>query len=78
MPLPIILGGIAAVAGATGVGSIAHGGRKMKKANDTMKKAKEKQESAVQLYNEKNGTGTYQVYPDGWYRKTRIRNYEQL
>ncbi len=53
MPLPIILGGIAAVAGATGVGSIAHGGRKMKKANDTMKKAKEKQESAVQLYNDK-------------------------
>ena len=37
MPLPLILGGIAAVAGAVGAGSAIHGGVKMKQANDTMK-----------------------------------------
>ena len=35
MPLPLILGAAAAVAGAAGVGSAIHGGVKMKKANDT-------------------------------------------
>ena len=39
MPLPLILGGAAAIAGAVGVGSAVHGGVKMKQANDTMKLA---------------------------------------
>ena len=41
MPLPLILGAAAAVAGAAGVGSAIHGGVKMKKANDTMKQTQE-------------------------------------
>lgn len=54
MPLPFIIGGIAAVAGAAGIGSGIHGGIKMKEANDTMEMAKWKQEKAVTLFNDKN------------------------
>lgn len=43
MPLPFIIGGIAAVAG---VGTGIHGGLKMKKANDTMNTAKQMKERA--------------------------------
>ena len=39
MPLPFIIGGIAAVAGLAGAGSAIHGGVKMKEANDTVKSA---------------------------------------
>lgn len=42
MPLPLILGIAAAVAGGTGVGLGISGGVKMKKANDKLKKAKER------------------------------------
>ena len=54
MPLPFIIGGIAAVAGAAGVGTGIHGGLKMKEANDTMKLAQTKQERAVALFNKRN------------------------
>jgi hypothetical protein len=54
MPLPLIIGGIAAVAGVAGVGSGIHGGVKMKEANDTMKSAKSKQERAVSLFVKRN------------------------
>ena len=47
MPLPLIIGGIAAVAGIAGVGSGIHGGIKMKEANDTMNAAKRKQENVL-------------------------------
>lgn len=39
MPLPLILGIAAAVAGTTGVGLGIHGGVKMKQANDKLKEA---------------------------------------
>ena len=39
MPLPLIIGGLAAVAGVAGVGSGIHGSEKMKEANDSMKAA---------------------------------------
>ena len=58
MPLPLIIGGLAAVAGMTGVGSGIHGGVKMKKANDTMKSAKQIKENAVALFEEKNNAVT--------------------
>jgi len=54
MPLPLIIGGIAAIAGAAGVGSGIHGGVKMKEANDTMKLAQRKQERAVALFEKRN------------------------
>lgn len=54
MPLPFIIGGLAAVAGAAGIGSGIHGGVKMKEAKDTMELAKWKHERAVNRYEEKN------------------------
>lgn len=54
MPLPLIIGGLAAIAGATGVGFGVHGGVKMKEANDTMNSAQCRQEKAVHLFEEKN------------------------
>jgi hypothetical protein len=54
MPLPLIIGGIAAVAGIAGVGSGIHGGVKMKDANDTMKLAQSKQERAVKKFETRN------------------------
>ena len=58
MPLPLIIGGIAAVAGVAGVGTGIHGGVKMKEASDTMKAAKSKQEKAVALFERKNSEAT--------------------
>lgn len=54
MPLPFIIGGLAAVAGAAGIGSGIHGGIKMKEAKDTMDLAKWKHERAVNRYEEQN------------------------
>lgn len=39
MPLPLIIGGIAAVAGVAGIGSGIFGGIKMKEADDAMRAA---------------------------------------
>lgn len=54
MPLPFIIGGLAAAAGAVGVGSGIKGGMRLKDANDIMKVAQTKQENAVNLFNKKN------------------------
>lgn len=54
MPLPFIIGGLAAAAAIGGVGSGIHGGMKMKEANDTMKLAKEIQERAINDFERKN------------------------
>lgn len=54
MPLPFIIGGIAAVAGAAGVGSVIRGGVKMKAASDTKKLAESKKERAEALFNRRN------------------------
>lgn len=54
MPLPFIVGGLAAVAGVTGVGSAIHGGVKLKQANDTMKTAQQKKEHAVAFFKQEN------------------------
>lgn len=54
MPLPFIIGGLAAVAAVGGIGSGIHGGVKMKEANDTMKLAKRKQEVAIENFKKCN------------------------
>lgn len=58
MPLPLILGVVAGIAGATGVGSGIHGGVKMKKANDMMKSATEIQEAALNRFEKVNTSTT--------------------
>ncbi|MFI3212804.1 MAG: hypothetical protein R3Y24_05630 [Eubacteriales bacterium] len=54
MPLPLFLGIGAAIAGAAGIGAGAHGAVKMKKANDTMKSAKEKHERNIARFETEN------------------------
>lgn len=58
MPLPFIIGGLAAVAGIAGVGSGIRGGVQMRHANVTMKTAQEKQECAVKLFEQENSKTT--------------------
>ncbi|WP_033120760.1 hypothetical protein [Oscillibacter sp. ER4] len=54
MPLPLILGGAAAIAGAVGIGSAVHGGVKMKEANDTMKWAESKHRESITGFETQN------------------------
>lgn len=54
MPLPLILGIGAAVAGITGLGSGIHGAVKMKEANDTMQEAKNRHERNLKKFKEQN------------------------
>ena len=54
MPLPFIIGGIAAAAGAIGVGSGIHGGAKLIEANATMKEAERKREVAIKRFEANN------------------------
>jgi hypothetical protein len=58
MPLPLIIGGIAAVAGVAGVGTGIHGGVKMIEASDTMKFAQSRHERAITLFNRRNDETT--------------------
>ena len=54
MPLPIILGAAAAIAGAAGVGSGIHGAVKMKDAKDTMKLAKDQHDKNLARFEATN------------------------
>ena len=54
MPLPLILGIGAAIAGATGIGTGIHGAVKMKEANDTMKSAKNRHEKNMRRFEKEN------------------------
>lgn len=58
MPLPLMLGAAAIIAGATGVGTAIHGGIKMKKASDTMKQAKRLQEDSIKAFKKVNSETT--------------------
>ena len=58
MPLPLIVGGIAAVAGVAGVGNGIRGGMKMKDANDTMKIAEYIQTKALNDFDKHNNKTT--------------------
>ncbi len=60
MPLPLILGVGAAIAGITGVGSGVHGAVKMKEAKDTMKSAEQRhQENQLKLEKKYEITSQY-------------------
>lgn len=54
MPLPAILAAAAALASATGLGSAINGGVKMKKANDTMKKAQTEHQKNIARFEQQN------------------------
>lgn len=54
MPLPLIIGIGAAIAGAAGVGAGVHGAVKMKDANDTMKSAQLSHEKNIERFEKQN------------------------
>lgn len=54
MPLPLILGIAAAVAGATGVGLGIKGAVDMADANDTLNKAKKRDEENLKRHKDRN------------------------
>lgn len=58
MPLPLILGIGAAVAGVAGVGTGIHGAVKMKEANDTMTEAKTRHERNIKKFEKQNKSTT--------------------
>lgn len=58
MPLPLILGIGAAVAGVAGVGTGIHGAVKMKEANDTMTEAKTRHERNIKKFEKQNKATT--------------------
>ena len=68
MPLPLLIGGIAVVAGSAGVGSGIHGGIKMKKASNTIKEAKTIQEEALARFEENDCI-------DGFNWNDRVRDF---
>lgn len=54
MPLPFILGGAAAVAGAAGLGTAIHGAKKMKDASDTMQSTNRRHEKGMERLEKQN------------------------
>lgn len=56
MPLPIILGVGAAIAGLAGIGGGVHGAVKMKEANDTMKTAENRHTNNIERFEKKSET----------------------
>lgn len=78
MPLPLIIGGIAAIAGVAGVGSGIHGGVKMKEANDTMKSAQRKQENAVHKFEKRNTETTELMDALGKQELEILNSFEQF
>ena len=54
MPLPIILGIGAAIAGVAGIGSSVSGASKMKEANDTMKLAEDRHNKNIEKFERKS------------------------
>jgi hypothetical protein len=78
MPLPFIIGGLAAVAGIAGVGSGIHGGVKMKEASDTMNTAQRKQEKAVALLEKKNSETTGLMDTIGRYELVTLKTFDKF
>ncbi|MGO5444405.1 hypothetical protein ACTQXY_12965 [Faecalimonas sp. LCP19S3_D12] len=78
MPIPFIIGGIAAIAGVAGVGSGIHGGVKMKEANDTMKSAQRIQENAIEKFEKRNTETTELMDALGKQELEILNSFEQF
>ena len=78
MPLPFILGGIAAAAAVAGVGSGIKGGMKMKDANDTMESAKRMQKRAINKFEENNKKTTKQMDSVGKAELSILSSFEEF
>ncbi|MBQ6996315.1 MAG: hypothetical protein IJN64_17795 [Lachnospiraceae bacterium] len=61
MPLPLVLGVAAGIAGAVGTGAAVHGAVKMKQANDSMKNTEERHNRNLERLKENNDKTTKQM-----------------
>lgn len=78
MPLPLILGIGAAIAGAVGVGSGIHGAVKMKEANDTAKMAQEQHQRNIARYEEKQKESVKTMDDLGKQELTILKSFEEF
>ena len=78
MPLPLIIGGIAAVAGAAGIGSGIFGGIKMKEADDAMRAAQKRQENAIHRFESRNAKMTELMDTLGKQELEILNSFEQF
>lgn len=78
MPLPLILGGLAAIAGAAGVGAGIKGGAKMKKANDTMKLADEQHKKNIAGFEMQNKKTNIDMDKLGTYELDILNSFEKF
>ena len=81
MPLPLILGigaAIAGAAGAVGVGSGIHGAVKMKEANDTAKMAQEQHQRNIARYEEKQKESVKTMDDLGKQELTILKSFEEF
>lgn len=78
MPLPLILGIGAAIAGVTGVGSGVYGAAKMKEANDTMKGAEARHKANIEHFEMKNRQTTEMMDELGTKEMEILKSFEKF
>ncbi len=78
MPLPLILGIGAGIAGAVGVGSGIRGGLKMKDAKDTMELAKSRHERNLQKFKEQNEETCHDMDELGTYEMEILNGFKEF
>lgn len=78
MPLPFILGGLAAVAGVAGVASGVNGAIKMKDANDTMKSAQNRHEKNIERFEDHNKMTTQKMDSLGKKELEILKSFERF
>lgn len=78
MPLPLILGVGAAIAGITGVGSGIHGAAKMKEANDTMKAAEDRHKRNIAKFERSSESANKKMDELGKLELTILNGFEKF
>lgn len=78
MPLPLILGVGAAIAGITGVGSGIHGAAKMKEANDTMKAAEKRHKKNIARFERSSESANQKMDELGKLELTILNGFENF
>lgn len=78
MPLPLILGGLAAITGAAGVVNGVKGASKMKDANDTMKRAETRHKSNIEKFENKNKLTCSKMDEVGTRELTILKSFQQF
>lgn len=78
MPLPLILGGLAAITGAAGVVNGVKGASKMKDANDIMKRAETRHKSNIEKFENKNKLTCSKMDEVGTRELTILKSFQQF